>query len=115
MIQEIISLQTETLVLIAGLVLVLANALVAALRSKNWFKQGRDAMSNEDTSSAIYFFSQEILNHPENADAYFARAEAYRANGELEKAVADERKGKEMVARSIKTGQKQDHSLSPSF
>ena len=117
MIEQITSLHTETIVLLIALVLALINALVAAFRGENWFKLGKQALANQNLSSAIHYFSQEILSHPNNIKAYLARAESYRQNEETEKALVDEHMAYELSANETENSadKKTESSFSSPF
>lgn len=116
MLQQITSLQTETIVLLVAMVLLFINVAVAAFRSEDWLKLGKKALAMQNLSSAIHYLSKEILTHPRNVKAYLARARAYRLNGESEKALADESTAQKLMEKiSKKLKRKADPSFSSPF
>lgn len=91
MLDNIFSLQTETIVLLIALGLALINALVAAIRKESWMKLGKKSITAKNFEAAIQYFTKEIELHPKNGKAYQERAEAYRLNEEPLKALSDRR------------------------
>ena len=48
---------------------------------------GYKALNEQDFTRAITIFKENVKSHPHKADAYDSLADAYEANGELEKAL----------------------------
>ncbi len=116
MLDQILSLHTETLALIIALFLALVNALVGALRAENWFKLGKKALAADNLTGAINYFTKEIMDNPKNVSAYLKRAEAFEQNGESDKAQEDREAAMAINARTAQVnGRREKQAMIPTL